>query len=407
MRRAFFMPFVIVFVAGLGARAQTSESRPTADEGERWVSHGSIVLRIACDPALLPSGSYLPIKYLLDAGIVHEATAGALKVKDNPYGATIQGFGGLQAPATPDEPRPEDAPSPTAVGWYPAALGGRNVIIVNVGLMFTDNVGPEQWAAIAEAIRQRLQDKLLHLHELEAQRFEELMKRAAQETEALDHRLRELRAIRTDLVSAADFGDLSRESVAGLVREVQKERQEVTLKAEYLRARQAAIQKLMSELAQEAKDPAKLENPILQAYRIKLEAVERKLDEAKMRSQSGLIPQSEVREVEVQLAAAKAELQTKIQEVVNAAGGNRLPMLNDELFKISLELVEATTRREAFNERAARVRELMALADRYEAEVGMKLPAAERAYQAASERLLQLQLRRSDIQPPEVMLLSR
>lgn len=407
MRNTFAIKLLAIALA-VTCTIQAQETQPASQDEEPSRYRHIAVLRITCDPALLPAGTYLPIKYLLDAGMVGKAFRETVKAASS-ANVTITGVAGVQDFVAPEDPLQDNAARRvephTGSGVPGVDFTGHNVIMVSIDVMADQTVSAQLWSVMAEKIRSNLERALREMHEHEARRVEELLHRAAAEAAEQEHRIKEVRAGRANILSATDALDLSRESVAELARELEKERQETEIKIDYLNARQEAIRKMIAELAAQAKDPARLENPLIEAYKLKLDAVQRKLEDTKQRVDRGLAAQSELRDAEVQLQMAKAELAAKMQEVVDAAGGKRLPALNDELFTISLEMIEAQARQAALEKRAARIKELLKLSDRY-TELGQPLPAFEAAYQQARQTLAQLQRRRENLQPPTVRLLN-
>ncbi len=110
-------------------------------------------------------------------------------------------------------------------------------------------------------------------------------------------------------------------------------------------------------------------------------------------------------EAEEPFARAKAHLVERRQAAVEAHGGGLMPQLNAELAHMNIEGAELSARIAFVNERLERVRPLLQLADRFEQEVGYRLPAAREALEEATVRLHHMEQSLRVLSPPKITVI--
>jgi hypothetical protein len=367
-------------VAGFTFLVATAAGQPpTSAPAEGKLLSVSCFVRIQCDGGLIPATSSRAMEALL-ARLAEEAAASGTDAGIASAEVKLTAAG-----AAPRLPRDEERPP---------ALEGESLFLGSI------RVGPVAAASAGEFASRLTHDLELAFEQMRASQKHLLtirVKRAEERVMELRARIAALQERRAKRMSKAGRSDLSRDSILDLARGLERERQDNTLKTDRLTVRQEAIQQVVARMAAETKDPARLkDDPVVQAYRQRLQAVERKLEGIKARNRQGLESHTEVDKAEVELAEVKADLEVKLREMADPSMIKTLATLNQELATLSVDLAEARSRVPQLQQRSEEISRLLVEADQYELEVGIPLnqlkatlEAAERQLEAARDRLVE------------------
>jgi len=229
---------------------------------------------------------------------------------------------------------------------------------------------------------------------------------AAREVDLAERKLRELQETRRALLDKAGQVDLSREAVVEMIRRLETEKQEVSLKLESARMRKEALVRQIAELDAKVKELKEAPgHPSLAAARAKLASLRDKVELVKQRVTAGQAPSSEANQVVVELAGAQAELEAKTQELIAAQGGSRVAKLNDELSEISIQTTECMGRLDMLEKRLHETRPLLNATDSYEVSIVVEWPLARQSYERARVFQESVERRMRTIRPPAVTVI--
>lgn len=458
------MKLVLAVGLGLGmvltSATSALQDAPAAEEAT-FPATASCLLKIRSDPRILPMEPRM-LDYLLNSsGVAGETSAELLREKGYTckimfrplsvgsetlglapaegggfgYGAAappVAGFGmggsglggyggGGTLGAAPPSAEPPSAGVAFAAGGPPRAVGGGGMMSVagmaaNVGsaggghvLIGRLEIGlevpePELARKIMADVTQRLQKVLAQAHEAESKQLSEMQDVAAREVDEAHAKLEALHVRRLELTSKSGMSDLSREAILALSARIETERQDVALKTESQRAREAALQKQIKQIAEEGKQST-ADHPAVKAYQSRLDAARQQMERVKQLVAAGTATQAEQQAAQANAALIEAEVAMRLEELAESRGGKRLAALNDQLAALSVDVAEAQVRLKSLDERSAQVRKLLELADEYELQVGIELPIARARYESARYREQELKTWMRALRAPSVTVI--
>lgn len=284
-----------------------------------------------------------------------------------------------------------------------SAIQSEVTLLGTAHLTLSIDVGANE---VLMAVCERLRNALTELHRTELGRAKEMAILAAREVDLAERKLRELQETRRALLDKAGQVDLSREAVVEMIRRLETEKQEVSLKLESARMRKEALVRQIAELDAKVKELKEAPgHPSLAAARAKLASLRDKVELVKQRVTAGQAPSSEANQVVVELAGAQAELEAKTQELIAAQGGSRVAKLNDELSEISIQTTECMGRLDMLEKRLHETRPLLNATDSYEVSIVVEWPLARQSYERARVFQESVERRMRTIRPPAVTVI--
>lgn len=219
-------------------------------------------------------------------------------------------------------------------------------------------------------------------------------------------RLAKLQAMANAMRNEAGRSDLSRDAVIDEVRELESQLRDTEIEAASQRARRDAIAAQIAKIGETVKS-----NPggdeVAAAMHQVVELRQMQLERAEQLAKAQQAGQAEVKQAEVELAMARADLVRHMEEMADAAGGGAMADLNQELTRMSIEGVEVEAKQKALQDRLEHIRSthLLDLADQYEREVRVQRDVAEYMLEEALRReALADRLMRS-FQPPSLVVI--
>lgn len=446
MNRVTSALLITLTIANLALSAESTkpETRPRLTPG----NEASCLLKITCDPAVLPLTPEVVESLLRSSPILKEALRslygdGMLDVEEIDFVALgdlvfsgrpgpalgggggvggMEGGGAYGGPPMFGPMGPGDQRAPAQLGGGAGMPGGRPHFTQPPAVTTIDDstehreltlLGTVQVRVEAEAganelllsICERLRNALNEVHKMELSRAEQRTEIASKEVAIARDRLGRLQETRRKLLEKAGQIDLSREAVVEMSRRLEFEKQEVALKLDSARMRKEALERQIAEVGAKVKElREKPEHPNLAAARAKLDMLRQKVEQVKQRVAAGRAPSIEGDEATAELAAAQAEWATKIEETISLQGGARLAKLNDELAELSIQMTEYLGRMEAIEKRLQDTRPLLNSTDIYEVDIVLEWPLVRQSYERARLYEESVQRRLRGIRPPAVMV---
>ncbi|MBN1489465.1 MAG: hypothetical protein JXA69_06055 [Phycisphaerae bacterium] len=392
-------------------------------------SEASCLIKVTCDPTVLPLNRDIVEMLLKSAGVGNEAFRNVFGSED--FAFTLR-FGRLTAAAepgtgvAPPAETPLDGMSPgmggmgmmgsggggmmagagygmparTPIGDASYRLGTNSVVgqlAVTVDLL----EGAEEFMA---AVCDRLETALINAHNAEEEQARRRVEAADHEVELARTRLDELQKMRRAYSTEAGQQDLAREAVLDRDRALTQELQELEMRMAGERARREAIEKQIAESGARATQETE-QDLMAKALEQKLKANREQLENLRKLAAAGRVPHQEVAEAETQAVMIQAELAERRSAAAREAGGERLNRLNAELAELSISSAECEARLRVAREKAERMKELLTKADEYERSVLWELPLVRQAYEQARVRQEELARWLRTLQPPSVTVI--
>ncbi len=381
----------------------------------------SCLIKVSCDPLVLPMDANTLDALLNTTGVVHQAARevfgqnlaavlGRFQVRFAPISGSAAG-----GPA-PARPRFEggggggaggfmtDGGSASAGAALPSEISPHTVFGLLEVIVDADDLA-EALDRLLTAVCERLRNVLVETHHSEMEQLKARVAVVDEEATRTRSRMEELYEQRRRNEHEAGGEILTRESVMERSRGLHTEKQKLEMELAGMQARREALQQRIAEAAARIRAMASDEHPMIKAHRVKLAALQDKLKNLETMSKAGTVPTSEVMAAKAELAMAEAEAQHQLAQVTAQAGGEQIRVLNDELAGLSVETPEREARLRFLKEKLDKARESLARADEYEIPVTIELPLARRFYETARIRLEELQRQARTIQPPAVTVI--
>lgn len=231
---------------------------------------------------------------------------------------------------------------------------------------------------------------------------------AAAEKAAADaqRRLAAIHEMQQQVCDAAGQTQFSRPAVLEARYAAETQLRELDTKLVGLRARQKALAEQVARIGQEA-EKATTSDAVAAELEKVVKFHEAELERARTRFKAAVCSEQDVDAAEVRLAEARAELARQRQVASANAGGNLLAEINKEVLTLAVDIAETEARREFVSKQLTQTydKKLLELADRYEREVEIPLPAARTAVERATRDLEDIRARVQEFRPPTVTIL--
>jgi hypothetical protein len=239
------------------------------------------------------------------------------------------------------------------------------------------------------ALSRRLEQVLVERNAGALDRRRQAVAGATEQVTQAERQLGQVQELQRKLYADAGQTDLSRAAILGDLQSMEREQQQVEMKLVGLHARQNALAEQIARIGKEIAERAEHDPVAIELQKV-VELRERALQKEKERKDAGLLG-SESTAGEEAVAMARAELAKQRQGPPQAAGASLLADLNKEVVTLAVDIAEAEAQGEYLRTRIAQAHErnLLELADRYEAEVAPQLSAAEQSLRDALARRLE------------------
>lgn len=228
---------------------------------------------------------------------------------------------------------------------------------------------------------------------------------AGHEVDQAKEQLAALQAKANVLREKAGRSDLSRDAVMEEVHELEAALRECELDLTTHRARSEAISAQIAKLGEQVKKSPGADE-ITRALHQVVELREMNVQATRNHFEIGQVSISELKQAEVELAMAQAEVARHLEEMADAAGGGALGELNQQLTHLSISAVELEARRNALKVRLEQIRaaRLLDLADEYERDIRVQREVAEDVLEEALQRHAAAQRVMRSFQPPNIVI---
>lgn len=365
----------------------------------------SCILKVTCDPAVLPLDSNMIQELLRTSAVVNKASRLVLgmpieqleKITTN-VGcnfAALQGGGGDPRKGRFWRLNPVRRPI-TAHADAAFVLG---VIDVQLPGEDADVTVPPKAQEFLTAICQNLLSVLEQAHADHTAPINVSVKNASGALAQAEHEYRTLQARRLKLTEQAGRSDLRHEHVVAEIQDLERQKQQLEMELAGKAARRKAIEEQIAKAASvSGRDKDKdLVDALLRLQRLKAKTrVTQARTDLEWAERLAAARQASERDVlKSRRELALAELEVEVAELSGDAPrlpGPQMAKLTDSLAEISIDTAEMAALLKHLTQRLARIRarNLLGLADEYEREVSLRLPLAQQAFERASQRLEEL-----------------
>jgi citrate lyase gamma subunit len=230
---------------------------------------------------------------------------------------------------------------------------------------------------------------------------EEQREKATEELTILQNHERELR-------EAAGQSDLSREFILNKTRDLEQDREEMRMGLASSNARRVAIQDQIAKIGEESLKRVSAD-PIAEELEEIVKICERRVITVSKLMEEGRASGSESDDAREKLAKARIELITRREAVKSSVGGEEMAKWNNELIALAITAADDESNLGFVERQLHDIKEkgLWELADRYEVEVAVKMPAVRERLMRATERAEELKrkIEEKPIYPLRVVLL--
>jgi len=273
-------------------------------------------------------------------------------------------------------------------------------------LRIEHTVGNAKWAdALLKAVARRLEAALRRIHEASLSQIRLQLELADRELNDAKKALDGIREVRRHLREKAGTTDLSQQTVLKKVSDFESERERLEMELLGQRARQKAIERQIA-IGQATAQERLRDDPVAVELQKVVTLREKELESARAMHAKKVLSAAEVAAVETQVALAKAELARRREEAAGAGARELLASLNAELVTLAIDVVEGEARLMVINERLAKAREVVSLADDHERAVVLPLRLAERDLEQAHLRVHESQRKARSLVAPTVTMLA-
>ena len=365
----------------------------------------SCLIKVSCDPLVLPMGASTLEALLNTTGVVNQAAREVFGDQDfAAFRDRFQvGFSPISGSAAG-----ESAPPGDMMRTPGAALPGEVSPHTVFGLLQVIADGDDMIAAsekLLTSVCERLRKVLLEAHHTEEEQLKARVAVAEEEVNRARRRIEELYLQRRERESEAGDESLTPESAMERSRQLSAETRKLEMELAGMQARREALQQRIAEATARVQATVSDEHPMIKAHKAKLVALRDELERLEAKSKAGIAPTNEVIAGKANLAMAEAELQHQLDQVRAQAGGEQIGVLNDELADLSVDTTEREARLRFLKEELNKARESLARAHEYDIPVKIKLPLARQFYEFARIRLEEFQRQARTIQPPVVTVI--
>jgi uncharacterized coiled-coil protein SlyX len=372
----------------------------------------SCLVKLTCDPGTFPLSGESLSALLNSAGV---RVAASRKVFHDPVAGGV-----VQFEIVADASGPSESAAPLMPGGFGGYGGGgfggaasQETVPSSVlgaparTILGSISVFPgERAIEYLQAVCERLETALVNTGERERELLEGRLQNARMEVELASKRYQELQAMRREFTESAGRADLSREAIVDQVRHLEQERLDLEMQQVSRQARREAIEKRIAHI-RELPDPrGRAAAEMLKAAESQLEALREKHKRLSVLWEKGTVSQEEVQDVKALIAQAEAQVAEatgRLEEI--SSGGERVAELNQHLAEQAIEEAEMQARLRWLEERLARTRGALELADEYERTIEIELPLAREAYEQSRIMVAELERRKRLAQTPAVMVL--
>ena len=228
---------------------------------------------------------------------------------------------------------------------------------------------------------------------------EDQRERATEELTLLQGRERELR-------QAAGQSDLSREFILDKTRDLEHRKENLRMGFASLEARRGAIQDQIAKIGEESQKRVSAD-PVADELQEIVKICENRVKTVSKLMEEGRASGSESDDAREKLAKARIELMTRREAVGSSVGGEQMARWNNELVNMAVEVAGTESELSLVEKQLHDIKEkgLLELADRYEVEVAVKMPAVRERLMRATERAEELKRQIETICPLRVVLL--
>lgn len=396
---------ILLFTSTLLPAAIGAHARITALESQK-VQSGAL-LKISCDPSVLPIDYASMSGLLRTAGVARKAVEAVLErrvsatAEDEPLGRLTMEFA--------------DDPAGGVSFVYGLSEGGGGVLggappaticILTVVIAGHDEATAETAHKIivqtvnrlAAALESAGKSELRHIQFLQLRAHEEL-NQARQVLTRIQDQLRELS-------EKAGRADLSREAIVGELSDLQSRQRSIEMEFQMRHARRSAIQQQIAQIAERAvsdKQNVVIEQELerIVALRQKELRVTTQMVEREVASTQNLDQAQE------KLAMARVQLAQHRRESAQSAGGDLLASFNAELARLSIDSVEMEAHLTFVRQQIAQLKagNLLELADQYDRVATVDMPLARSALERAMARSEELNHQSQTTRRPSVTVI--
>ncbi|MBE3095947.1 MAG: hypothetical protein IMZ44_02310 [Planctomycetes bacterium] len=264
---------------------------------------------------------------------------------------------------------------------------------------------PSAVGPFLDAVAQQWQEAYRELEQGQVDKLRREVKVAEGELELARAELARWRHQQQKLCEDAGRSDLSREGILAAVKALEEEKRKLQMDQVGFAARQQALERSIAEIAHRAEAKA-AEDPVADELKRIVELREKELAMAQALFKVGKMPASEVGDVEIKMAEARAEWLKRREAVGALAGRDVLAKLNQEFSTIVIDNAETKARLEHIERQLAADRRVLPLADKYQDSVAFPLKLADREVQSALQRCLGPQRELRAFAPATVVVVS-
>lgn len=386
------------------AASSTAESR-VASLPDGYVESGAL-LRISCDPAVMPIDQTSLHSLLRTTGLARNVTAAVLERSAKSKPNETRGVGLLTLLAGSDD-------SPFKVTFLQSVqsagrLGDESsTFICDLKVRVAgDGATAEQADRIVAETVKRLTTVLQQLGKEQMRRIDLQRAYAQKELDKAEKALSAIHVKLRALSEKAGSRDLSRDVIQSELREFQARSRALEMELEAGRARRRAIQEEIARIGQRGsqdKQSLIIEHEMQTIIGLR----EKQLQSVMSMAERSLASEHDVNQAREELALARVQLAQDRREAARSFGGDLLASLNGELSTLSIDAVEMETHLLLLKKQAAEFQaaDLLQLADEHERLMTVSLPLATSALERAMLRRDELSERLHGDQLPSISII--
>lgn len=372
---------ILVAVMALGPAAFAQSTRPASKPAPpelELLQNASCLIKVTCDPAILPLSEDALQALLSSTGVTRQAWREVLG-EFCPSGEPDKGTLTVTFTLLNDSGQATSRPA----GANPALTFVPNTIMGRLEVMSLEYGGAVE---IMAHVCARLQAVLDEAYIGNQDQLDEQLNIATKEMIDAARELRESQEYRSKWCAENGRNDLSRESLLNQSNELEKVKQRLEMEVAGLQARRDALQQRIAEIGKRATASAPEKDPMVLALKFKLQAMQKQLQILRQKREVVAGDKYSEYDKEVAIVEAEAALDQHIQKATAAAGGESMARLNDELADAAIETTQKLAQLEQVRKQLKTISDVLTRADDYELKVDVMLPLVKQAYQAAWAR---------------------
>ena len=277
----------------------------------------------------------------------------------------------------------------------------RNIAACNLSI----NIRNDELSAVADEILHKTirQVEVILITAYEAYKTDLQDKTAMLEKRTVENQA-ELKALEAQMLELSDGRQMERDCLEAEITDLSYDLDKARFGVQVTMARMREVQKQLDE-AKERQLIMTAEDPIMQQLQNRLKLFEKQLENIKKRFSGGLVPETDVMEIEQQLIDARIELAEREEMLQDKPAGTKVLEAEERLTDLSLEQSEQEMHLSFLDEQICRRRDLLTHSTEYET-LRIKADILRDTLYESMENLEANRQHLAALTPPNIIILS-